>query len=90
MNAVYYCQQFSLPMMHQKSKEQNTEIETEIVNDYWIVNDMFTFDNIGVTHKVDNTKYLACADCEMGPVGYHDITTQLCYIALSRVKHVVE
>lgn len=74
--------------MHQKTKETRAEIESETLTDYWTVNDMFTFENIGFSNSVDNTKYLICADCEMGPVGYHDITTKLCYIALSRVKHV--
>lgn len=48
---------------------------------------MFTFENIGFSHTVDNYKYLICADCEMGPVGYHNITTKKCYVALERVKY---
>lgn len=48
---------------------------------------MFTFENIGFSHTVDNYKYLICADCEMGPVGYHNISTKKCYVALERVKY---
>lgn len=48
---------------------------------------MYTFENIGVSHTVGNVKYLACADCERGPVGWHDLSTKKSYIALCRVKH---
>lgn len=73
-------------MIHQKRKESVTE--TESLKDYWTVNDMFTFENIGFSNTVQNTKYLICADCEMGPVGYHDVVTKKCFVALKRVKHV--
>lgn len=72
--------------MHQKSKPPQ-EHETELLKDYWLVDDMFTFENIGFSNSVQNTKYLICADCEMGPVGYHDVTTRKCFVALKRVKH---
>lgn len=80
--------QFSLPLMHQKSKTPVADVEAEPLGHYWKVDDMFTFENIGFSHTVENCKYLICADCEMGPVGYHDVTTKCCYIALKRVKHV--
>lgn len=80
--------QFSLPLMHQKSKTPQADAETEPLAHYWQVDDMFTFENIGFSHTLKNWKYLICADCEMGPVGYHDVTTKCCYIALKRVKHV--
>lgn len=78
--------QFNLPLMHQKNKESVTE--SELLKNYWTVDDMFTFENIGFSNTVQNKKYLICADCEMGPVGYHDITSKKCYVALKRVKHV--
>ena len=31
------------------------------------------------------TKYLSCADCDLGPIGYHDLNTKFSYVALSRV-----
>lgn len=48
---------------------------------------MFTFENIGFSHTIDDTKFLICADCEMGPVGYHSISTKKCFVALTRIKH---
>ena len=34
---------------------------------------MFDFDNVGFSRTVeDGVKYLVCADCEMGPIGYHN------------------
>ncbi|XP_014226419.1 guanine nucleotide exchange factor MSS4 homolog [Trichogramma pretiosum] len=77
--------EFPLPLMQYKKGEQIDKKETLEV--FWQVDDVMTFENIGVSHKVDNIKYLACADCERGPVGWIDADTQQCYIALDRVKH---
>ncbi|XP_059617135.1 guanine nucleotide exchange factor MSS4 homolog [Phlebotomus argentipes] len=87
-NAQFANQQFSLPLMRQKNVSSAAEAETEEIKEFWMVDDMFTFENIGVSHTVNNTKFLVCADCEMGPVGYHDIPSRKSYVALSRVKHV--
>lgn len=79
--------------MHQKKKPtpsqpQPQEMETENLKHFWKVKDMFTFENIGFSNTVEMTKYLICADCEMGPVGYYDIRSKECFVALKRVKHV--
>lgn len=49
---------------------------------------MYTFENIGFSNTVGNIKYLACADCELGPIGYYDTDTKVSYVALARVTHV--
>ena len=46
---------------------------------------MLKFDNLGFTNTVGMTKYLSCADCDLGPIGYHDLNTKFSYVALSRV-----
>ncbi|XP_053596095.1 guanine nucleotide exchange factor MSS4 homolog [Microplitis demolitor] len=97
---TFVSREFSLPLIHKKKNvnDKNTDdqpenvtksssIEVENLNDYWQVDDMFQFENISVTQTVDQIKYLACADCELGPVGYHDIATKISYIALSRVMY---
>lgn len=48
-------------------------ISGEILHDFWLVRDMFAFENVGVSHAVNQLKYLTCADCEIGPIGYHDM-----------------
>lgn len=73
--------------MHQKNTKDVLTIETESLEDFWVVDDMFTFENIGFSNTVDKRKFLICADCDMGPVGYHNLDTKKCYIALRRVKH---
>uniref|UniRef100_A0A1B0BG38 Guanine nucleotide exchange factor MSS4 n=1 Tax=Glossina palpalis gambiensis TaxID=67801 RepID=A0A1B0BG38_9MUSC len=80
--------QIDLPLMHQKNttKDVNT-IETEELVDFWLVNDMFIFENVGFSNTIGKRKYLICADCDMGPVGYHDIATKKCYLAMQRVQH---
>ncbi|XP_012532099.1 guanine nucleotide exchange factor MSS4 homolog [Monomorium pharaonis] len=76
---------FALPYIHSKAEDKANQ--SEMISDYWLIEDMYTFENIGVSHTVDNVKYLACADCERGPVGWHDLSTKKSYIALCRVKH---
>lgn len=49
---------------------------------------MFHFENVGFSKPVGNVKYLVCADCEMGPIGWHYTDSKLCYVADQRVKHV--
>ena len=73
--------------MHQKHSKAIDELESEIYKDYWKVDDMFNFENIGFSNTIGNYKYLICADCEMGPIGYHDLSTKRNYVALGRVKH---
>lgn len=71
------------------SQKKNFEsVECELLTDYWMVPDMFMFDNIGFSKTVElGLKYLICADCEIGPIGWYDDKTKLSYLALSRVKH---
>jgi hypothetical protein len=73
--------------MHQKRSKSIDELETEDFKQFWVVDDMFTFENIGFSNDCGDYKYLICADCEMGPFGYHDISTKKNYVALKRVKH---
>ncbi|XP_060833603.1 guanine nucleotide exchange factor MSS4 homolog [Rhopalosiphum padi] len=78
--------EFNLPHMSQK---KNCEaVECELLTDYWMVPDMYIFDNIGFSKTVESgIKYLICADCEIGPIGWYDDNTKQSYVALSRVKH---
>ena len=80
-------QQKDLHVMHKKQEEAG--IVKENLSQYFVIDDMFEFENIGFTKSVDNEtiKYLICADCEVGPIGWHCISTKKNYIALARVKH---
>ncbi|XP_058453344.1 guanine nucleotide exchange factor MSS4 homolog [Malaya genurostris] len=90
--ADYVEVEFDLPESQQKKQQpaggsEPSEFVCEKLKDFWVVSDMYTFENIGFSHTVNNVKYLICADCEVGPVGYHDLQTKQCFIALDRVKH---
>lgn len=85
-SAEFTNSEFSLPLMRQKKSENS--IESETISLFWVVNDMYTFENVGFSNTVGNTKYLICADCEAGPIGYHDIATRKSYVALTRVQHI--
>lgn len=78
--------------MQQKKQTQPEEapdqqFESEQFDHFWLVDDMFTFDNVGFSNTIGNHKFLVCADCEMGPIGYHDLESKKSFVALSRVKH---
>jgi hypothetical protein len=67
----------------------NTKDNTSNKNNktFWKVKDMYTFENIGFTHPVKSSssqRYLCCAECEIGPLGYQSITNEL-YLATDRV-----
>lgn len=76
---------YALPLCRQK--KDGLAVEKEHVDAWWCVEKMLDFENIGFTHAVEGVKYLVCADCEIGPVGYLSLESQFHYIALSRVSH---
>ena len=63
--------------------------DEEMVTSFWLLASLMSFENIGVTKVVDNIKFLSCADCEVGPLGWHDIgdNTKF-YIAAERVRYL--
>ena len=42
----------------QQKKATEEQIESESYKDYWTVDDMYTFENIGFSHQVGTTKYV--------------------------------
>ena len=70
-----------------KNDEGVVHIAKEKLSQFYRVEDMFDFDNVGFSKTVENMKYLICADCDAGPIGYHDLDTKKCYVALSRINH---
>ena len=60
-----------------ESMTKDTAGEKETVKVMVMVDDMFLFDNLGFTNTVNTTKYLSCADCDVGPLGYHDLITKI-------------
>jgi hypothetical protein len=73
-----------LPKMNQK--KDCPEVEVETIAEWFVLEDMYQFENIGVSHSVGDVRFLTCADCEMGPVGWNEMSSQKCYLALSRVR----
>ena len=74
--------------LENEGRKENKPINGEDLKAFWMVTDMYTFDNVGFTKIVDSIKYLICADCEIGPIGWHNVTNKNAfYIAVSRVKY---
>ncbi|XP_071448930.1 guanine nucleotide exchange factor MSS4 homolog [Hetaerina americana] len=88
-NGAYRKVEFSLPEPRRKRGADNEEdaLKEELLTDFWLVEDMYHFENMGFSNSVGNVKYLACADCEMGPIGLYQMDTKCSYVALARVRH---
>uniref|UniRef100_A0A3B5MKC0 Guanine nucleotide exchange factor MSS4 n=1 Tax=Xiphophorus couchianus TaxID=32473 RepID=A0A3B5MKC0_9TELE len=88
--AVFAEIELFLPSMRKKSSLSNTEgsVDGDTLTAHWLVDDMFSFENVGFTKDVGKIKYLICADCEIGPIGWHCLDDKKkFYIALDRVNH---
>jgi guanine nucleotide exchange factor len=89
-NAILVHREQELPLTCQSKKDivQNRNFESELISDFWLVNDMLTFENIGFTNTVGNWKYLICADCEIGPLGFQSMENKNeLFIAVDRVSY---
>ena len=70
------------------NKQDPDQIDGEKLNQFWKVNDMFIFENVGFTKTVGSSiKYLICADCEIGPIGWHDINDKTTYLIAAQRVH---
>ncbi|KAI7901714.1 putative guanine nucleotide exchange factor mss4 [Cokeromyces recurvatus] len=52
----------------------NTLLNADDDTHFWHVSNMMDFENVGFSTTMGTTKYLSCADCDLGPIGYHDTT----------------
>ncbi|KAJ8709998.1 hypothetical protein PYW07_009364 [Mythimna separata] len=86
-SAKYITLEKDLPLMQQDNNRKEGEIQNEPITEFYHVENMYTFENIGFTHTVANCKYLSCADCDAGPVGFYDMDTKHSYVAISRIEH---
>ncbi|EUB63178.1 Guanine nucleotide exchange factor MSS4 [Echinococcus granulosus] len=84
---------FSLPIIAKKSELQqhSGSFPQKTESHFWTVERMTDFENVGFCNTVEGIKYLICADCEIGPLGYHDTHSAaggqpLFHIAVSRVR----
>ena len=61
----------------------------EMLTDFWLVSDMYHFENVGFSKIVGTVRFLICADCEIGPIGWHDTGDRTKYfVAAQRVKYI--
>eukprot|EP00051_Salpingoeca_urceolata_P029643 m.7133 g.7133 ORF g.7133 m.7133 type:complete len:163 (+) comp2822_c0_seq1:255-743(+) len=83
-------QERDLPKLAVSKEAMQTGVpETSPVTDCWLLRNMMDFDNVGFSHAVGDLKYLTCADCELGPLGWQDrsITPPEFYVAFDRVAY---
>ncbi|KAI4536588.1 hypothetical protein MG293_012791 [Ovis ammon polii] len=64
--ALFSRRQLFLPSMRKKpALASGGGPEGDLLQEHWLVEDMFTFENVGFTKDVGNIKFLVCADCEL-------------------------
>ncbi|XP_064161647.1 guanine nucleotide exchange factor MSS4 [Anguilla rostrata] len=88
--AVLAEKELFLPSMRKKTGISQVEgtVDGDTLTAHWLVDDMYTFENVGFTKDVGKVKYLICADCEIGPIGWHCLDEKKSfYVALERVNH---
>ncbi|XP_072239274.1 guanine nucleotide exchange factor MSS4 isoform X2 [Leuresthes tenuis] len=88
--ATFEEKELFLPSMRKKSGLSTSEgsVDGDTLTAHWLVGDMYDFENVGFTKDVGRIKYLICADCEIGPIGWHCLDDKKSfYIALERVNH---
>lgn len=75
----------SLPIDAHDVMFNGDELEAE----FWVVHDMFDFENIGFLKTVNDVKLLTCADCEREPLGVHVVSAEpkRYLIRTSRLKY---
>eukprot|EP00730_Choanoeca_flexa_P014737 TRINITY_DN6551_c0_g1_i4.p1 TRINITY_DN6551_c0_g1~~TRINITY_DN6551_c0_g1_i4.p1 ORF type:complete len:135 (+),score=14.20 TRINITY_DN6551_c0_g1_i4:2-406(+) len=85
----YARMRIALPTALQRGQNADGDTNSDDIEHFWQVTDMFAFDNVGFTKTVGNIKYLSCADCEFGPIGFHDITSnpKTYNVAHARIKY---
>lgn len=87
-DVVFPPPQLLLPAMKKKAVAAAAASGGDVVREHWLVRDMFSFENVGFTRDVGNVKFLVCADCEAGPIGWHCLDDKdSFYVALERVAH---
>lgn len=87
-DVVFPPPQLLLPAMKKKAVAAAAASGGDVVQEHWLVRDMFSFENVGFTRDVGNVKFLVCADCEAGPIGWHCLDDKdSFYVALERVAH---
>ncbi|KAM6232973.1 guanine nucleotide exchange factor MSS4 [Aptenodytes patagonicus] len=86
--ATFARRELLLPAMRKKAAAAAGGGGGDLVREHWLVHDMFSFENVGFTRDVGNVKFLVCADCEAGPIGWHCLDDKdSFYVALERVAH---
>lgn len=72
--------------MMEKHKIGSEPVGDQLISQ-WLVKDMFHFENVGFSKTVNSCeKYLVCADCEIGPIGWTDVNNQKeYYVSAERV-----
>ncbi|XP_030089405.1 guanine nucleotide exchange factor MSS4 [Serinus canaria] len=86
--ATFARRELLLPAMRKKAATAAAGGSGDVLREHWLVRDMFSFENVGFTRDVGNVKFLVCADCEAGPIGWHCLDDKdSFYVALERVAH---
>lgn len=76
-----------IPTIKKVDPSDSSVTPQEKLDKCWLIDSIYTFENMGFSHTVDKAKYLACAECESGPLGWMDINTDKSYLCFERVSY---
>jgi guanine nucleotide exchange factor len=91
---ILFVEQLKLPegqVLKKPYPETPSSSDDEALNQgFWALYDIMAFENIGVSKTIDTgIKYLCCAVCDVGPLGYNDTKSEAneFLIAVDRVSY---
>ncbi|KAL3116032.1 hypothetical protein niasHT_007332 [Heterodera trifolii] len=80
----------ALPLPRQKKRADeggDEAVQTTEHSQWWTLTDMMQFENVGFTNAFRGRRFLACADCEIGPIGFVCDQTGKFLVSVERVRH---
>ncbi|OQR72700.1 guanine nucleotide exchange factor MSS4-like [Tropilaelaps mercedesae] len=89
-NSRILCEQSGdyLKKQMQLPKPDCADESFEMLDEFWKVTSLLTFENIGMTKpSKSGVRYLTCCDCERGPLGIFDPPSDTAFVAVVRVKN---
>lgn len=89
---IYPVNCFAKILLHKDHHKQDKDFELEECEWHFVVNDMWTFTNLGVTRAVSSDgqpfRYLICGGCDQGIYGKQIEGENEYFVSINRVAHV--
>ncbi|CAD5225571.1 unnamed protein product [Bursaphelenchus xylophilus] len=68
-NVGTFIGEYTVDVPLESQKKANPKTEKEPLSQWWSVQDVFHFENVGVTRSHEGIQYLCCSECEFRSIG---------------------